>query len=149
MTPAPHLRPARRGDLAAVAAIARAAFGPFEAIIGRRPAPMEADHASDIDAGRVTVAVAEDGRLSGFATLDLRDDVAILEIVAVAPGVQGRGVGRALIERCEARAAGRPIRLWTNVAMTGALRLYPRLGYVETGRGRHEGFDRVFFEKRP
>ena len=32
-------------------------------------------------------------------------------------------------------------------AMTGALRLYPKLGYTETDRRVDQGFQRVFFRK--
>ena len=32
--------------------------------------------------------------------------------------------------------------------MTENVERYPKLGYVEVGRGHEHGFDRVFFEKR-
>ncbi len=57
--------------------------------------------------------------------------------VAVAPAVQGRGLGRELMRFAEgrARALGRPtLRLFTNARMTRNLALYGRLGYVETHR---------------
>ena len=40
------------------------------------------------------------------------------------------------------------VTLYTNEAMVENLQLYPRLGYVETGRGVEEGYRRVYFEKR-
>jgi hypothetical protein len=39
------------------------------------------------------------------------------------------------------------LRLYTNAAMTENLKLYPRLGYGETGRHSERGFERVYFSK--
>ncbi len=51
------------------------------------------------------------------------------------------------VER-QAQAAGhRELRLYTNARMTENLRLYPRLGWVQTGRRIEDGLDRVFFHK--
>ena len=48
----------------------------------------------------------------------------------------------------EARAAGHThVRLYTNIAMTENLSLYAHLGYVEVGRVREHGFERIYFEK--
>jgi len=73
-----------------------------------------------------------------------------LENVAVLPEFQGHGIGRALIAFAEQH--GRELRLpevtlYTNERMTENLRLYPKLGYVETGRRVEEGFARVYFRK--
>ena len=148
MTGSILFRPAGTGDAPAIAAIAHTAFAPYVARIGRRPAPMDADHRADIARGRVVLA--QRGTLVvGFATWRESADAVDLETVAVAPAAQGDGIGTALIGRCEAAAGARPVRLYTNAAMAGALRLYPRLGYAETGRARVDGFDRVFFRKPP
>ncbi len=39
------------------------------------------------------------------------------------------------------------VSLYTNEAMVENLRLYPRLGFVETGRRVEDGYRRVFFRK--
>jgi hypothetical protein len=55
-----------------------------------------------------------------------------------------------LIARAEndAREIGLPeVWLYTNQAMTENQAVYPRLGYVETARGREDGYDRVFYVK--
>ncbi len=57
--------------------------------------------------------------------------------VAVRPGRQGLGIGRALLEFAEtqARDGGRAaIRLYTHSAMASNVALYERLGYVATHR---------------
>jgi hypothetical protein len=40
------------------------------------------------------------------------------------------------------------VSLYTNAHMTENLSLYLALGYVEVGRRREHGFDRVYYEKR-
>ena len=66
--------------------------------------------------------------------------------LAVAPGLQGRGAGRRLLERAEelARALGLPaLRLETRVELTGNHAAFARLGFARTGEYAHPGFDRI------
>ena len=61
------------------------------------------------------------------------------------PACQGRGVGRRLLEAAERHAvrAGKPlIELQTRVELTANQRAFRSLGFVETGRTAHPGFDR-------
>lgn len=146
-----RIRPARADDEAALRACAEAAHARYVPRMGRRPAPMDADFAGLIAAGAVHVATGRDGTVEGFVAFYPQDDAMLLESVAVLPDAAGQGRGRALIGHCEqaARAAGLgAVRLCTNEAMVENLALYPRLGYVETGRRVEDGFRRVFFEKR-
>ena len=56
----------------------------------------------------------------------------------------------ALVAHAETLAAGaglEAVELYTNQDMTENLRLYPRLGYVETGRRSEDGYRRVYFRK--
>jgi ribosomal protein S18 acetylase RimI-like enzyme len=74
-----------------------------------------------------------------------------LENVAVHPAQQGKGYGRilmAFVEREALKSGLGKIRLYTNIHMRENLGLYAALGYVETGRRREDGFDRVYFEKQ-
>ena len=62
-------------------------------------------------------------------------EAASFRMLAVAGDGRGRGIGRALVERCIelARAAGRPaIGIYTRPSMTVAHRLYERLGFHRT-----------------
>lgn len=143
------VRPATPDDLAALKAIAEAAFAPYVARIGRRPAPMDAAFEDAIAAGDVLVAERA-GIVVGYAAARCRAPVAELDAVAVRPEAQGGGTGTALVAAAEARARGagaHTMALYTNAAMERNLRLYPRLGYRMVGRRAQEGFDRVFFEK--
>jgi ribosomal protein S18 acetylase RimI-like enzyme len=144
------IRQAESRDVASITAVVEAAYALYVARIGRNPAPMTADYASLVAAGEVWVGVSDE-RIVGVLVIRPGDDSLELENVAVEPGSQGRGYGRALVEFTEARARERgvsAVTLYTNEAMVENLQLYPQLGYVETGRGMQDGFRRVFFEKR-
>jgi len=143
------IRRAVADDAAAFSVIAEAAFAPYVAAMGRRPAPMDEDHAPLIEAGGVLAAVDGDGAVCGFAAFDLSLPEAWLGTVAVAPPHQGRGIGPALVAAVEARAravGATHIALRTNVAMTQNLALYPGLGYESTGTRTEDG-ERVYFRK--
>ena len=69
----------------------------------------------------------------------------------VAPDVQGRGYGRAMLLRLEerARALGcETLHLDTTAGQVVAQALYRSHGFREVGRGRHGEFDLLLFEKQ-
>ncbi len=130
-------------------AIASASFAHYVPRIGQPPAPMLADYAALVNAGRASVFADE--AILGYLVLEVLDDVMLLDIVAVSPDAQGRGVGKALMVFAEeqTRAAGlSTIRLYTNALMHENVGLYGKIGYVETGRKTENGFDRIYMEKR-
>lgn len=143
------IRPARREDVPALTALARAAYAPYLARIGREPAPMRADYAALVAAGRVWVTEAA-GAVRGLLVLEPAAGYLLIENVAVDPSAQGRGTGAALLAHAEAEAsrAGLPeLRLYTNVAMTENRAWYARHGYTELGEVIEDGFRRVWLAK--
>jgi GNAT superfamily N-acetyltransferase len=143
------IRLARPADVAAVGRITDDAYRRYIERIGREPAPMAADHGALIAAGEVWLAEV-DGDAAGVLVVRPRGAALLLESVAVAPGMQGRGIGRALVEHAEQLARERglsAVELYTNLHMTENLRMYPRLGYEEVGRGSQDGYERAFFRK--
>ena len=144
------IRPAVEGDVPAIEALVREAYAMYAPRIGREPAPVTADHAGLVAAGRTSVVEA-DGEVAGVIVLIPGGDHLLVENVAVAPNAQGRGLGRELMAFAERRAAElgmAELRLYTNQLMTENLALYPALGYTETGRRVEDGFARVYFSKR-
>lgn len=144
------IRAAHAADTAAVCEIVDAAYRPYIPRIGKPPGPMLDDYAKRIGAGQVWVLAGPDG-IVGILVLEETPDGFLLDNIAVAPGQQGNGHGRVLLQFAEAEASRRgwhEIRLYTHVLMTENIALYGRLGYVETARVTEKGFDRVYMTKR-
>ena len=145
----PRIRDARPDDAGRIAAIARAAYLKYVPRIGREPAPMGADFAAEIAAGRVVVVEAG-WAVIGYMIAWPQPDGYFIDNVAVDPGAQGRGVGRQLMDHAEREARRHglsALRLYTNAAMTENLALYGHLGFVETHRAVEQGFHRVFMRR--
>jgi ribosomal protein S18 acetylase RimI-like enzyme len=149
------IRPARVGDVPALEDIVARAYQVYIERIGRRPAPMDDDYAALVHSAAAEIFVAEEDvsgeRVVGLVVLEPAPDHVLIANVAVDPGRQHAGIGRALLAHAEEFAAGRgvdEVRLYTNVTMTENQRLYRRLGYRETGREIFGGgFERVHFSK--
>ena len=110
---------------------------------------MDDDYAAGVRRGQVFVA--ESDTVVGLVVLIGSGDHVLIDNVAVHPDSQHQGVGRALLahaERFASRLGLSELRLYTNASMTENIRLYRRLGYVQTGHFDQAGFDRVFFRKR-
>ena len=144
------IRPAVPADRAAVEAIVRDAYAVYLDRMDRPPGPMLDDYGALIAEGAVSV-LDEYGAIRAILVLLARPDHLLLDNVAVRPDSQGMGLGRRLIAFAEneARRLGHAeLRLYTHVTMVENVALYARLGFVETGRGREHGYDRVFMTKR-
>lgn len=92
----------------------------------------------------VFLAVSQ-GRIVGCVFLADRGDHAYVGKLAVDPGLQGHGIGRRLMETAEAEArrqGKRVVELQTRVELSGNQAAFARLGFRETGRTAHPGFDR-------
>jgi ribosomal-protein-alanine N-acetyltransferase len=90
-------------------------------------------------APRRIALVAEDAEIAGFAVAGLLPPEAELEMIAVAPSFQRRGVARQLFFALAAEvrtAHANGIMLEVRAQNQPALSLYRRLGFAETGRRR-------------
>jgi len=144
------IRQAVAADEPSVRSCAEQAYAPYIGIIGQKPAPMLADFSSQIAAGQVYVSTTENDQLQGFIVFFAVDQHMFLDNVAVSPSGRGQGIGKSLIQFCEAQAVRLglgSVHLYTNAKMTENLSIYPRLGYIEVSRHSEDGFDRVYFEK--
>ncbi|WP_027933878.1 GNAT family N-acetyltransferase [Amycolatopsis thermoflava] len=98
----------------------------------------------------VTWGVRESGRLVASVRIRFRGEVGEVGRLVVAPDRQGAGLGSALMKAAEDRLPPevRVLRLFTGELSGGPLRLYARLGYVETGRTPEAHYHLVHLAKR-
>jgi ribosomal protein S18 acetylase RimI-like enzyme len=145
------IRRARPEDRATVEAIVRNAYSVYIPRIGKPPGPMLDDYRRLIADRDVNVLEDVAGEIAGLVVLLPKADHLLLDNIAVRPDCQGRGIGRRLIAFAEGegrRLGFAELRLYTHEKMSENMALYKRLGFVETGRGREAGYDRVFMTKR-
>jgi [ribosomal protein S18]-alanine N-acetyltransferase len=81
------------------------------------------------------VATAE-GRVVGYVIAVSRGREGSIQSVAVAPGFRRRGAGEALMRSALEHLSGKAerVHLLVDAANTGAIRLYRKLSFEETGR---------------
>lgn len=82
-----------------------------------------------------TIVAREGGAIVGYITVLVRDDTAVIDLIAVDPRRQGRGIGGALLasflEWAQADGLGARVGTQSN---NPALDLYQRFGFVPTER---------------
>jgi GNAT superfamily N-acetyltransferase len=144
--------PSQAHDRADIEALVREAFVPYVERLGREPAPLRADFDALARAGERTMLARDgDGALVGVLVTEIEDDALLIDILAVSPQAQGRGIGTLLLDVAERQAHREDLaslRLYTNEAMTENLAYYPRRGFVETRRAIEQGYRRVFYTRR-
>ena len=103
---------------------------------------------SAITTSRVVVGRL-DGRLVAAGRVHVRDQVGHVGRLAVAPDIQGQGIGRALLAAVEATCAGEvgEFRLFTGYRTLGNLHLYHSAGYADT-HTEHVGGELSFVHMR-
>jgi len=115
-------------------ALVEAAYAKYVPRIGMRPLPMDDDYDARVASGEAWVV---GDPIEAPVVLEDRDGHLLVDNVAVKPDLQGRGLGRALLEFAAAIARERgyrDLRLYTNEKMTENRALYAHLGWVELER---------------
>ncbi len=96
-------------------------------------------------ADEVLLIATAGGQIAGCVFAAERPDCFYIGKLAIAPRLQRAGLGRRLVEAVEAlaRSADKTaLELQTRVELTSNHAAFARMGFVETGRSAHEGFDR-------
>ena len=143
------IRAADHADAGNVASCVANSFTHYIERIGKTPQPMLRNYNDVITDHPVYLALVDE-KLAGVLVLDQGVDGFSLDIVAVDPRFQGRGIGKQLVLFAEARARAcgfDSIHLFTNAVMVENQAFYSRLGYTQYARRNEEGYDRVFFRK--
>jgi ribosomal protein S18 acetylase RimI-like enzyme len=145
-----ELRRATSADVEAITALVRAAYEHYEPLLGRTPFPMLTDYSVAIREHEVWVLASTDGAIAAVLELMVEAERLWIENVAVDPGRQGRGLGRALLRFADDEARRRRLPrlgLLTNERYVANIAMYERYGYREIGREPRLGTDVIHFEK--
>lgn len=70
----------------------------------------------------------KDGKVIGFNQILIRDNIAIIDLIAVDKDYQGRGVGKAMIAELQSSYAR--VRVGTQLANNGSIALYEKMGFA-------------------
>ncbi len=141
------VRPAIVGDAASVAATIAAAFEQYRGKLTPESGAFRETAkgiARELRKGAGAIVAERNGEVVGCVMTKLLEGDLYFGRLAVLPQARGLGVARRLIDAVEAdaRRRGLPgVRLGVRVVLTGNQRLFASLGYVETSRDAHPGFD--------
>lgn len=148
-----EIRRATLQDAPAVFTCCVNAFKNYILEMEKAPAPMLTDYSVEIQQHDVFVA-CEDGEVMGFILLlpDEKPDADCmwLDVLAVDPAHQKKGIGRLLINYTEnfMREHGKKeCRLYTNVKFTNTKEIYLHCGYEIYQRAQVNGYDRYYMKK--
>ena len=160
------IRPSEDRDLPALTAIYRHAVLNGTASFEIEPpdeAEMKRRREALLQAGFPYLVAEEDGRVAGYAYVSAYRPrpayrYTVEDSIYVAPEVQGRGVGRALltalIEHCERMGYRQMIGVIGDSSSTGSIALHRSLGFLTAGVVRDVGYkhgrwlDQVIMQRR-
>jgi ribosomal protein S18 acetylase RimI-like enzyme len=143
----PVLRAASIADAPKLAATIVAAFEqyrgrlvPESAAFGETPDQIRHEFAQ----GSGAIIAEQHGVALGCVMIKPIEDDLYFGRLAVVPAARGRGIGRRLVEAVETEAVRRGmagVRMSARIALPANQRFFSALGYVETSREAHPGFD--------
>ena len=90
-----------------------------------------------------------DGRLVGAIRAVHDGDLLLIGRIAIAPDMQGEGIGRALLQAAEEASSATEAELFTGRLSEANIRLYESCGYVQNQRvPQDDGTEQVFLRKQ-
>jgi GNAT superfamily N-acetyltransferase len=141
----------RFGDWDALLALILTSFAYMQPRIDPPSSALQLTRQSLMEKARAEkayAAVESDGLLGCIFCRPEPPDCLYIGKLAVAPDVQGKGIGRLLLQAAEAHAAacGLPwLRLETRIELTENHRVFAKWGFVQIAEGCHPGFTRPTF----
>lgn len=142
------LRHATVADAPAIAATIAAAFEQYRGRLQPESGAFRetaAAIAGELEGGSDGIVAERNGALIGCVMLKPQDGDLYFGRLSVRPEARGGGLARRLIAAVEAEARRRGlagVRLGVRIVLTDNQRLFASLGYAETSREAHPGFDR-------
>ena len=142
----------RREDAGEVLTVQRAAFVSEAQIYGSVDMPPLTQTLAEVEAELsdcVGWVARRDGRLVGALRAQIADDTLLIGRIAIAPDMQGEGIGRMLLEAAEQSVDVAWAELFTGSLSEANIRLYTRCGYAESERvPQDDGTEQIFLRKR-
>jgi len=141
------VRPATLEDAAHLAKTIAAAFEQYRGKLVPESgafAETEDNIAEQMKAGARALVAERNGQVLACVMTEMQEGDLYFGRLAVLPQARGLGLAKRLIDAVEedARRRGLPgVRLGVRVVLTDNQRLFSSLGYVETSREPHPGFD--------
>lgn len=142
------LRDATARDAAAIAAVIAASFAQYRGkLVPESGAFREtADGiAAELNRGAGAIVAERNGVMLGCVLVEEMEGDLYFGRLSVLPSARGQGLARLLVDAVEAEARRRSlagVRLGVRIVLTENQRLFASLGYRETSREAHPGFDR-------
>lgn len=146
------IRPIRVADAGEVLTVQRAAFVSEAQIYGDPLSPPLVQTLAELeaelqDAGGFVALVGE--RIVGAIRTREHDDLLLIGRIAIAPDVQGAGIGPRLLATAEEASSCAEAELFTGSLSESNLRLYESCGYRESTRiDNGDGTAQIFMRKR-
>jgi ribosomal protein S18 acetylase RimI-like enzyme len=141
------LRPAATADAPALAATVAAAFEQYRGRLKPESGAFRETAKGirgELRKGAGAIVAERNGAIVGCVMTKVVEGDLYFGRLAVLPSARGLGIARRLIAAVEADARARGlagVRLGVRVVLTENQKLFGSLGYVETGREAHPGFD--------
>ncbi len=146
------IAPLTAADAGEVLTIQRAAFVSEAAIYGSVDMPPLTQTVAEMEAELTSergLGARIDGRLVGAIRFVEDDDLLLIGRIAIAPDMQGEGIGRKLLDAAEHASDAREAELFTGSLSEANIRLYESCGYEERERvPQGDGTAQVFLRKR-
>jgi len=143
------IRPCRAADNEAIFAIVNAAAEAYRDVIPadrwHEPYMPISELEGELDAGVEFWGYEDDGELVGVMGIQDVGDLDLIRHAYVLPGLQGRGIGSALLERLTSDGT-RPLLVGTWAAAEWAIRFYERHGFEPVGRQRSAELLRKYWD---
>jgi ribosomal protein S18 acetylase RimI-like enzyme len=147
MSDTPVLRTAGAGDAAAIAATIASSFAQYRGVLVPESGAFRetADGiAAEMGKGAGAIVAERNGEMVGCVLVEEMEGDLYFGRLSVLPSSRGLGLAQRLIEAVETEAHRRGlagVRLGVRIVLTDNQRLFQALGYRETSREAHPGFD--------
>ena len=126
-----HIRVANEQDFSSILQIQRQAFAQYEGTYKTSGWTTETIEDLQRDAREKKILVAEwDGTMAGSVRFWTVGGVCVIRLLSVSPSLQGRGIGKALIQAVEARVTdAHKLYVCTMLRTTRNVTMFLSLGY--------------------